>query len=278
MIGIPLDTIWPQLDLPSRLPVLSQIRDILTTLRSIRIPVPCAPSNYAFGGLTFSVSGSITTTVHPNGIGGPFQSAEGQWLSMLDNQLRAADKNVFIKGWKGADQPDQAKLLRQNTLRRRLDSFIEEDSGFRAILRQVAQEPIFVHGDLSAWIVSAPLLSDFLTISQSAKISSSPPTHTASPVCLILSLPALVLLQRNYWTASETSASTLVFSRHQRASIFICSKARNGRVKHQNQLVLVARQQVHGETLFILHHGMKKRLNCQRFLRNFARTPFPLLI
>ncbi|KAJ7853647.1 kinase-like domain-containing protein [Mycena olivaceomarginata] len=132
--GIPLDTIWPQLDLPSRLPVLSQIRDILTTLRSIRIPVPCAPSNYAFGGLTFSVSGSITTN--------------WQWLSMLDNQLRAADKNVFIKGWKGADQPDQVKLLRQNTLRRRLDSFIEEDSGFRAILRQVAQEPIFVHGDL----------------------------------------------------------------------------------------------------------------------------------
>ncbi|KAJ7349038.1 hypothetical protein DFH08DRAFT_807622 [Mycena albidolilacea] len=145
--GIPLDTIWPQLDLPSRLPVLSQVRDILT-IRSIRIPVPCTPSNYAFGGLTFSVSGSITTTVHPNGIGGPFQSAEGQWLSMLDNQLRAADRNIFIKGWKGADQPDQAKLLRQNTLRRRLDLFIEGDNGFRAILRQVAQEPIFVHGDL----------------------------------------------------------------------------------------------------------------------------------
>ncbi|KAF7353709.1 Aph phosphorylate [Mycena venus] len=136
--GVPLDTIWPHLDLPTRLPILTQIGQILTVLRSIQIPVPLAPSNYAFGGLTFSASGNITTTVHPDANGGPFTCAEEQWLFMLSNKLQDADKNTFIKGWKGAAQPD---------LRNRIDSFIEKDNGFRVILRQVAQEPIFVHGD-----------------------------------------------------------------------------------------------------------------------------------
>jgi hypothetical protein len=141
--GVPLDAIWPSLNFPSRLPILSEIRDILITLRSTQIPVPNAPTNHVFGGLTFSASGGITTTVHPNAIGGPFTSAEGQWLSMLSHQLRVADENVFVKGWKGPDseQPD---------LRSRLNSFIQQENGFPAILRQVANEPIFVHGDFSA--------------------------------------------------------------------------------------------------------------------------------
>ncbi|KAJ6546949.1 kinase-like domain-containing protein [Mycena capillaripes] len=128
LTGIPLDDLWPDLDLSSRLPVLSQIRDILVTLRSIQIPVPLRPR-------VVLSSGSITTTVHPNAIGGPFASAEEQWLSMLSTQLREADENIFIKGWKATN------------LRSRLDSFIREENGFRAILRQVADEPIFVHGD-----------------------------------------------------------------------------------------------------------------------------------
>ncbi|KAJ7684539.1 kinase-like domain-containing protein [Mycena polygramma] len=136
--GIPLDTVWPSLDLPSRLPILSQIANVLLALRSIPIPVPSTPSTFAFGGLTFSASGKITTAIHPNAIGGPFRTAEDQWLSMLSNQLRVADKNAFIKGWKGTQQTD---------LRSRLDSFIQQDNGFKAILRQVAEEPIFVHGD-----------------------------------------------------------------------------------------------------------------------------------
>jgi len=136
--GIPLDSLWHGLDLPARLPILSQIGNILTALRSIQIPVPCTPSNYAFGGLAFSASGSIITTVHPDANCGPFASAEGQWLSMLPNKLREADLNIFIEGWRGTEQPD---------LRSRINSFIHENNGFRAILRQVAQEPIFVHGD-----------------------------------------------------------------------------------------------------------------------------------
>ncbi|KAJ7118812.1 kinase-like domain-containing protein [Mycena epipterygia] len=137
--GIPLDTIWPQLDLPSRLPIVSQIADILWTLRSIHIPVPHSPSNHAFGGLTFSTSGTIVTTVHPNAIGGPFTSAEGQWLSMLSNQIQAADENKCLQGWKGPEKPD---------LRRRLQSFIQGE-GLRAILCHVATEPVFVHGDFN---------------------------------------------------------------------------------------------------------------------------------
>ncbi|KAF8191475.1 kinase-like domain-containing protein [Mycena galopus ATCC 62051] len=138
--GIPLDTLWPHLDLPSRLPILRQIRDILAALRSIQIPISCTPSNCAFGGLSFSTSGSITTAVHPNAIGGPFTSAEGQWLSMLSHQLREADGNSFINGWRGTQQPD---------LRSRIDAFINEDNGFRTILHQVAQEPVFIHGDFN---------------------------------------------------------------------------------------------------------------------------------
>ncbi|KAJ7080082.1 kinase-like domain-containing protein [Mycena crocata] len=133
--GIPLDSIWPGLDLPSRLPILRQIRDILLALRATPLPVL---HTHAFGGLCFSASGSITTTLHPNGIGGPFVSAEAQWLSMLAQQIRTADENEFVKGWRGEEQPD---------FRSRLDSFLQNDDGFPALLRQVAAHSIFVHGD-----------------------------------------------------------------------------------------------------------------------------------
>ncbi|KAJ7677236.1 kinase-like domain-containing protein [Mycena rosella] len=133
----PLDKIWPLLDLPSRLPILSQIADILGALRSFQLPVPNTPCNYTFGGLAFSALGSITTAMHPNSIGGPFTSAEGQWLSMLSSQIRCADDNRFIQGWKSSD------------LRGRLDSFIDNDEGFRGLLRQVATEPVFIHGDFN---------------------------------------------------------------------------------------------------------------------------------
>ncbi|KAJ7221692.1 kinase-like domain-containing protein [Mycena pura] len=136
--GIPLDTIWSQLDLPSRLPIICQISDILTSLQSVRIPVPYLSSNHAFGGLAFSPSGEITTAMHPEGIGGPFTSAEAQWLSMLSVRIRDADANPVIKGWKGLEQPD---------LRSRLDSFLQSDEGFMAIMPNVATEPTFVHGD-----------------------------------------------------------------------------------------------------------------------------------
>ncbi|KAJ7184384.1 kinase-like domain-containing protein [Mycena filopes] len=138
--GTPLDTLWPLLDLPARLPILSQIRDVLMNLRSTQLPVPFTPSSCAFGGLAFSASGSLTTATHPDGMGGPFTSAEEQWLSMLSNKLRAADENKYLEGWKGPDQPD---------LRSRLDSFIQSDKGFRAMLRQIAADPIFVHGDFN---------------------------------------------------------------------------------------------------------------------------------
>ncbi|KAJ7043048.1 kinase-like domain-containing protein [Mycena alexandri] len=139
--GIPLDTIWPLLDLPARLPILSQIRDVIMAMRSIPIPVPCTSSNCAFGGLGFSASGSITTAIHPDSAGGPFKSAEEQWLWMLSNKLRAADGNTYLKGWKGSDQPDD--------LRGRLDSFIQSGEGFRTVLSQIAADPIFVHGDFN---------------------------------------------------------------------------------------------------------------------------------
>ncbi|KAJ7491206.1 kinase-like domain-containing protein [Mycena latifolia] len=135
--GSPLDTIWPLLDLPSRLPILNQIADIFLALRSVQISVPQTSSNYAFGGFAFSISGTITTAVHPNSIGGPFTSAVEQWLSMLSGQIQNADDNRFVQGWKASD------------LRSRLDSFLEKDEGFRSLLRRVAAKPVFVHGDFN---------------------------------------------------------------------------------------------------------------------------------
>ncbi|KAJ7273028.1 kinase-like domain-containing protein [Mycena rebaudengoi] len=133
--GVPLDTLWPNLALPARVPIISQIADIFLTMRSTPLPVSPDSGNYTFGGLGFSPSGEITTAVHPDSRGGPFRSSADQWISMLSYQLRYAGENQYIMGWKGP-------------LRSRLDSFIaDKEHGFQAILQQAATDPIFVHGD-----------------------------------------------------------------------------------------------------------------------------------
>ncbi|KAJ6620283.1 kinase-like domain-containing protein [Mycena sp. CBHHK59/15] len=141
--GIPLDTLWPRLDIASRLPILSQIAKIFLTLQSTPLPVPLTSSHCTFGGLAFSESGDITTGVHPNSIGGPFASAEEQWRSMLSYQMRFADENVFVNGWRRPELSPEAHL------RTRLDAFIDHKDGFEKALRLVATEPVFVHGDFN---------------------------------------------------------------------------------------------------------------------------------
>ncbi|KAF7294655.1 Aph phosphorylate [Mycena indigotica] len=130
--GVPLDTIWPTLDLPARLLIVQQIATILKTLQSI----PSPTSVDTFGGLSFTPSGDITTSMHPDGLGGPFSSAHAQWLSMLTLRLRDAEANSVIEGWKA------------NGLRDRIEAFVASHK-FSAIINQAATEPVFVHGDFN---------------------------------------------------------------------------------------------------------------------------------
>nr|GAT59375.1 aph phosphorylate [Mycena chlorophos] len=111
--------------------------NILKSLQSIPLPVADTPTAKPFGGFAFTPSGDITTTLHPDGLGGPFASAEAMWLSKLATKLRDADTNSIIQGWK----------TDSGGLRARLDAFIASDTGFQAILRNVATEPVLVHGD-----------------------------------------------------------------------------------------------------------------------------------
>ncbi|KAJ7063557.1 kinase-like domain-containing protein [Mycena amicta] len=118
--GVPLDTIWPQLDLSARVSVLQQIAAILKALQSIPIPVVCTPTSNAFGGLSFSHSDEITTTIHPDGLG------EMPTLIQSSKVGEATSSLICVVVY--------THLLKATKV-------------FVRLCARVATQPIFVHGD-----------------------------------------------------------------------------------------------------------------------------------
>ncbi|OHE96826.1 phosphotransferase enzyme family protein [Colletotrichum orchidophilum] len=132
--GVPLDTVFRDLDDGEKSDVLGQIADVVTGIQ--RAPLPEGIRSH--GGLTIDARGEIVGGRMTTLKGGPWETYSDFWKARLALRLEDADASPALEGW------------RPNGVRERVDGFLE--SGLERYLEgsgvDVGRRAL-IHGDLT---------------------------------------------------------------------------------------------------------------------------------
>ena len=114
---------------------------LLKALQDYQLPDSIA----GFGGVTFDHDGRIVSAAMTSVGAGPWPSYQDSFQGRLEVALRKADANSYIWGW------------RSNSIRERLDAFLERGvpAQFKALSSR--KEKVVVHADLSTFLIVLPL-------------------------------------------------------------------------------------------------------------------------
>ncbi|KAK9320838.1 kinase-like domain-containing protein [Lipomyces orientalis] len=131
--GEPLDKTFPSLSLMQKRSVLQQLANIFKKIQSYEVPT----SITMYGGLGFNFKGEVTSGPLTIPLGGPFTTYEDIYVQNFVTQLKNADNNKLINGWKG-----------DGGLRKRLENFHQSGAIVDLLGQLQNRRPTLVHGDL----------------------------------------------------------------------------------------------------------------------------------
>ncbi|KXH46032.1 phosphotransferase enzyme family protein [Colletotrichum nymphaeae SA-01] len=132
--GVPLDTVFRDMDDGEKGDVLGQIADLVTGIQRVSLP----ESVKSHGGLTINEAGRIVGGAMTTVKGGPWERYSDFWKARLAIRLEDADASPALEGW------------RPNGVRERVDRFLE--SGLERYLDGSGVDVgklALIHGDLT---------------------------------------------------------------------------------------------------------------------------------
>ncbi len=134
--GTPLGDVLDDLTPAEKKRVFAQMAGILKGIQSYTLPASIA----GFGGVTFDAAGQVVSAAMPTVGAGPWDSFEASFKARLELELKEADDNPYIKGW------------RANGLRTRLERFVAE--GLLAMFEGLGgkEERVVCHADFSQYL------------------------------------------------------------------------------------------------------------------------------
>ncbi|KAK1447494.1 phosphotransferase enzyme family protein [Colletotrichum melonis] len=141
--GVPLDTVFRDMNDGEKGDVLGQIADLVTGIQRVSLP----KSVKSHGGLSIDEAGRIVGGAMTTVKGGPWERYSDFWKARLAIRLEDADASPALEGW------------RPNGVRERVDRFLE--SGLESYLDGSGVDVgrlALIHGDLSK-LFTAPVKS-----------------------------------------------------------------------------------------------------------------------
>ncbi|KFZ05787.1 hypothetical protein V501_08022 [Pseudogymnoascus sp. VKM F-4519 (FW-2642)] len=122
------------MELEKKQDIFAQMVKILKALQDYELPA----SIIGFGGVTFDDHGYIVSTAMTSVGAGPWTAYEASFKDRLAVTLRKADANPYIKEW------------RANSVRERLDTFVERGLPIQFEHLDSKQDRVIIHADFTA--------------------------------------------------------------------------------------------------------------------------------
>ncbi|KAI3316928.1 phosphotransferase enzyme family-domain-containing protein [Xylariaceae sp. AK1471] len=133
MPGVPVDEAFHSMNADQKRNILAQMATLLKALQAHPLP----ESLTGWGGTTFDDSGRIVSAAMTSVGSGPWSSFEDSFRGRLQAALKKADEDPNIKGW------------HENSVRKRLDAFLERGLPAHFASLTSKQDRSIIHADFT---------------------------------------------------------------------------------------------------------------------------------